>query len=48
MACEPADVSAGMGLTDPVAEALPHAVRAVKEILAQANPDEPSARSVTD
>lgn len=34
VACEPADVSAGMGLTDPVREALPHAVRTVEEILA--------------
>jgi hydrogenase maturation protease len=36
VACEPADVSAGMGLSDPVREALPHAVRAVQDILAQA------------
>jgi hydrogenase maturation protease len=35
VACEPADVSAGMGLTEPVREALPHAVRAVREILAR-------------
>jgi len=35
VACEPADVSAGMGLSDPVRDALPHAVRAVEEILAQ-------------
>jgi hydrogenase maturation protease len=35
VACEPADVSAGMGLTDPVREAVPHAVRAVQEILAR-------------
>jgi hydrogenase maturation protease len=35
VACEPADVSAGMGLTDPVREAVPHAVRAVREILAR-------------
>jgi hydrogenase maturation protease len=35
VACEPADVSAGMGLTDPVREALPHAVRAIREILAR-------------
>jgi hydrogenase maturation protease len=34
VACEPADVSAGMGLSDPVKAALPHAVRAVEEILA--------------
>jgi hydrogenase maturation protease len=33
VACEPADVSAGMGLSDQVREALPHAVRAVEEIL---------------
>jgi hydrogenase maturation protease len=32
--CEPAEVEAGMGLSDPVREALPHAVRAVEEILA--------------
>ncbi len=36
VACEPAVVDEGMGLTDPVREALPHAVRAVEEILAQA------------
>jgi hydrogenase maturation protease len=36
VACEPADVDAGMGLTDPVQAALPHAVRAVEEILAEA------------
>ncbi|HJZ02820.1 MAG TPA: hydrogenase maturation protease [Streptosporangiaceae bacterium] len=36
VACEPAEVDAGMGLSDPVQEALPHAVRAVEEILAQA------------
>ena len=35
VACEPADVSAGMGLSDPVQEALPHAVRTVEEILAE-------------
>ena len=34
VACEPADVSAGMGLSEPVQEALPHAVRTVEEILA--------------
>jgi hydrogenase maturation protease len=33
VACEPADVSPGMGLSDPVREALPHAVQAVEEIL---------------
>jgi hydrogenase maturation protease len=36
VACEPADVSAGMGLSDPVRAAVPHAVRAVEEILAAA------------
>ncbi len=36
VACEPADVSAGMGLSEPVQEALPHAVRTVQEILASA------------
>jgi hydrogenase maturation protease len=39
VACEPADIDAGMGLSDPVRAALPHAVRAVEEILAQATPD---------
>ena len=34
VACEPADVDAGMGLSGPVQAALPHAVRAVEEILA--------------
>jgi hydrogenase maturation protease len=34
VACEPADVSAGMGLSEPVLAALPHAVRTVEEILA--------------
>jgi hydrogenase maturation protease len=33
VACEPADVSAGMGLSEPVQAALPHAVRAVQDIL---------------
>jgi hydrogenase maturation protease len=32
--CEPADVSSGMGLSEPVRAAVPHAVRAVREILA--------------
>ena len=36
VACEPADVSTGMGLSEPVQEALPHAVRTVEEILASA------------
>ena len=36
VACEPADMSPGMGLSDPVREALPAAVRAVEEILEQA------------
>ena len=33
VACEPADVSEGIGLSDQVRAALPHAVRAVEEIL---------------
>jgi Ni,Fe-hydrogenase maturation factor len=33
VACEPADVTAGMGLSDQVRKALPHAVRAVEKIL---------------
>jgi hydrogenase maturation protease len=44
VACEPAEVDAGMGLTDPVREALPHAVRAVEEILAQALAEGPGPR----
>ena len=43
VACEPADVGAGMGLSEPVRRALPHAVRAVQDILAgtaAAVPDE--------
>jgi len=35
VACEPADVSAGMGLSAPVRAALPHAVQAVRDILAR-------------
>ena len=34
VACEPADTGPGMGLSDQVRDALPHAVRAVQEILA--------------
>jgi hydrogenase maturation protease len=34
VACEPADVSAGMGLSEPVLAAVPHAVQTVKDILA--------------
>jgi hydrogenase maturation protease len=45
VACEPADVSAGMGLTDQVTQALPHAVRAVEEILAQARVTDLAAKS---
>ena len=39
VACEPADVSAGMGLSEPVSQALPHAVRTVEEILAARDSD---------
>jgi hydrogenase maturation protease len=39
VACEPAEIDAGMGLSDPVLQALPHAVRAVQEILAEAAAD---------
>jgi hydrogenase maturation protease len=35
VACEPADTGAGMGLSGPVQEALPHAVRAIEEIIAK-------------
>jgi hydrogenase maturation protease len=40
VACEPADVSAGMGLSDQVRDALPHAVRAVEKILEQAQQED--------
>jgi hydrogenase maturation protease len=44
VACEPADADPGMGLTEAVQAALPHAVRAVEDILAEvaesAAPDE--------
>jgi hydrogenase maturation protease len=42
VACEPADVSPGMGLSDQVREALPTAVRAVEEILDQIQPKQGS------
>ncbi len=48
VACEPADVSAGMGLTEPVQEALPHAVRAVRDILAQAAEDAPDEQDADE
>jgi hydrogenase maturation protease len=40
VACEPADVSPGMGLSEQVREALPYAVRAVEEILGQIQREE--------
>ena len=40
VACEPADVSPGMGLSDAVREAVPHAVRAVEEILGRIKQEE--------
>ena len=45
VACEPADLSPGMGLSDQVRAALPHAVRAVEEILGQGHQKE-GARDV--
>jgi hydrogenase maturation protease len=36
VACEPADMSAGMGLSDRVRAAVPHAVSAIEEILGHA------------
>ncbi len=36
VACEPADIGAGMGLSEQVLAAVPHAARAVEEILASA------------
>ena len=47
VACEPADVSAGMGLSEPVSQALPHAVRTVEEILASVAGDSPARRAVS-
>jgi hydrogenase maturation protease len=46
VACEPADVSPGMGLSEPVREALPHAVRAVEEILDRIQLEEGAHESV--
>jgi len=43
VACEPADLSPGTGLSAPVSAAVPHAVRAVEEILGQAG-HEPGGR----
>jgi hydrogenase maturation protease len=40
VACEPADVSAGMGLSEQVRQALPAAVRAVERILEQVQREE--------
>jgi hydrogenase maturation protease len=45
VACEPADLRPGMGLSEPVRAALPHAVRAVEEILAQATADAATEQS---
>ena len=42
VACEPADVSAGMGLSEPVSQAVPHAARTVEEILASAAGSKPA------
>jgi len=49
VACEPADVDAGMGLTEAVQAALPHAVRAVEDILAEeAGPAAPDENQVSE
>jgi len=49
VACEPADLSAGMGLSDRVRAALPHAVSAVEEILGQQQKEsEPNAEQGSD
>jgi hydrogenase maturation protease len=49
VACEPAEIDAGMGLSDPVREALPHAVQAVEEILARAaNSGSPAGQQRAD
>lgn len=44
VACEPADVTTGMGLSDQVRQALPHAVRAVEEILEQVRKEDQTQR----
>jgi hydrogenase maturation protease len=49
VACEPADVDPGMGLTEAVQAALPHAVRAVEDILAEvAGPAAPAGNQVSE
>ncbi len=49
VACEPADVEPGMGLTEAVQAALPHAVRAVEDILAEvADPAAPAGNQVSE
>jgi hydrogenase maturation protease len=49
VACEPADVDPGMGLTEAVQAALPHAVRAVEDILAEeADPAAPDGKQVSE
>ena len=48
VACEPADVSPGMGLSEPVRAALPHAVRAVEEILARHAAEHPGERMAVE
>ena len=44
VACEPADVGAGMGLSEPVQEAVPHAARVVLQILEEVVAERSSAR----
>jgi hydrogenase maturation protease len=48
VACEPADISSGMGLSEPVRDALPHAVRTVKDILTGVIAKTPVADMATD
>jgi hydrogenase maturation protease len=48
VACEPADLGAGMGLSDRVRAALPHAVEAVEEILRQEQRKEGASRGRQD
>ena len=48
VACEPADVTAGMGLSEPVQRALPDAVRAVQDILAGTAAAVPAERQEAD
>lgn len=44
--CEPASVEEGIGLSAPVADAVPQAVRLIEELLRDDRPKEPATRAV--